>query len=175
SGSRETRELQQYPSSHLQDLVTFLTNVTNAALLNLPESIKSLLYFDALEHLSHSLKNLLLDPDNRIITEVALRNFDTDVRFMEDFVHQLGDPTILDTFAELRQLIDLAMSDNSEEYLTPQVRSRKYGRVNGRDVIVFFEKLLRDNSTASYTSTPRQKAHRKGMENVARVLRSVHI
>ena len=53
---RETRELQQYPSSHLQDLVTFLTNVTNAALLNLPESIKSLLYFDALEHLSHSLK-----------------------------------------------------------------------------------------------------------------------
>ncbi|KAG2220229.1 hypothetical protein INT45_008770 [Circinella minor] len=170
----ETRELQQYPSSHLQDLVTFLTNVTNAALLNLPESIKSLLYFDALEHLSHSLKNLLLDPDNRVITEVALRNFDTDVRFIEDFVHQLGDPTILDTFAELRQLIDHAMSDNPEEYLTPQIRTRKYGRVNGRDVIVLFEKLLRDNTT-TYGSNPRQKSRRKGMENVARVLRSVHI
>lgn len=53
---RETTENQRHPSLHLQDLVTFLTNVTNAALLNLPESIKSLIYFDALEHLSRSMK-----------------------------------------------------------------------------------------------------------------------
>lgn len=101
---REARDLQEYPSSHLQDLVTFLTNVTNAALLNLPESIKSLLYYDALEHLSQSMKTMLLDPDVRVITEVALKNFNTDVRFVEDFVHNLGDPTVRETFLELRQV-----------------------------------------------------------------------
>ena len=102
--SREARDLQEYPSLHLQDLVTFLTNVTNAALLNLPESIKSLLYYDALEHLSQSMKTMLLDPDLRVITEVALKNFNTDVRFIEDFVHNLGDPTVRETFLELRQV-----------------------------------------------------------------------
>ncbi|KAJ8660146.1 hypothetical protein O0I10_004005 [Lichtheimia ornata] len=170
----EARDLQEYPSSHLQDLVTFLTNVTNAALLNLPESIKSLLYYDALEHLSQSMKTMLLDPDVRVITEVALKNFNTDVRFVEDFVHNLGDPTVRETFLELRQLLDLAMSDNPEEYLTPQVKSRKYNKVQGRDVIILFEKLLRDPYSFN-ANNPRDKVRRKAMENVARVLRSVHI
>lgn len=138
---RESEEMQKQPSPNLQDLVTFLTNVTNAALLNLPETIKSLLYFDALEHLSQSMKGLLLDTDRQHMTEIALSNFDTDVRFVEDFVNSLGDPTLNDTFLELRQLLDLAiLSDNPEEYLTPQVRNRKYNRLNSRDVVILFEK-----------------------------------
>ncbi|ORX51321.1 exocyst complex subunit Sec15-like protein [Hesseltinella vesiculosa] len=52
----QTHDIQKQPSPNLQDLVTFLTNVTNAALLNLPESIKSLLYYDALDHLCNSMK-----------------------------------------------------------------------------------------------------------------------
>jgi hypothetical protein len=121
--------------------VTFLTNVTNAALLNLPETIKSLLYFDALEHLSISMKGLLLDPDQRNLTETALNNFDTDVRFVEDFVKNLGDPTVMDTFVELRQLLDLAIkAEKPEDYLTPSIRNRIYNRLNGRDIIVLFEK-----------------------------------
>jgi hypothetical protein len=139
----ETEDIQTLPSPNLQDLVTFLTNVTNAALLNLPETIKSLLYFDALEHLSMSMKGLLLDPDQRNLTEIALSNFDIDVRFVEDFVKNLGDPTVMDTFVELRQLLDLAIkADKPEEYLTPSVRNRMYNRLNGRDVIVLFEKWV---------------------------------
>lgn len=32
------------------------------------------------------------------------------------------------------------MIDNPEEYLTPGVKSRKYNKVQGRDVIILFEK-----------------------------------
>ncbi|KAF7731685.1 hypothetical protein EC973_008856 [Apophysomyces ossiformis] len=143
-----SQELQKHPSPNLQDLVSYLTNVTNAALLNLPKSIKSLLYFDALEHLSQCMKasilslpiNLVLDPDQRAITEISLRNFDTDVRFLEDFVHNLDDPTVDETFMELRQILQLAECERPEEYLTPQVRNRKYGRVKAQDVIILFEK-----------------------------------
>lgn len=49
-------------------------------------------------------QSLLLDPDLHFITEAALRNFDTDVRFLEDFVRRQGDPTVQDTFVELRQV-----------------------------------------------------------------------
>ncbi|KAG0180252.1 hypothetical protein DFQ28_005144 [Apophysomyces sp. BC1034] len=175
-----SEELQRQPSPNLQDLVSYLTNVTNAALLNLPESIKSLLYFDALEHLSQCMKaskdilNLLLDPDQRATTEVSLRNFDTDVRFLEDFIQNLGDPTIGETFVELRQLLELTECENPEDYLTPPIRNRKYGRVRSQDVIILFEKLLRDMPQANGMN-PKQRMRRKAMENVARVLRSVHI
>ncbi|KAI8099004.1 exocyst complex subunit Sec15-like-domain-containing protein [Halteromyces radiatus] len=136
----ETREVQKQPSPHLQDLVTFLTNVTNAALLNLPESIKSLLYYDALAHLCNSMKNLSLSPDCPAITPEALVNFDTDVHFLEEFIQSLKDPSLIDTSHELRQLIQLAISDNPEEYLTPHIRSKLYDRVNGADVVILFEK-----------------------------------
>ncbi|KAI8994923.1 exocyst complex subunit Sec15-like-domain-containing protein [Pilobolus umbonatus] len=173
---RESEELQKHPSPNLQDLITFLTNVTNAALLNLPETIKSLLYFDALEHLSQSMKAILLDTDQRNMTQVALANFDTDIRFIEDFVHNLGDPAVNDTFVELRQLLDLAiLSENPEEYLTPQLRNRKYNRLTGRDVIILFEKLLRTPLPANVVLNQKERMRRKAMENVARVLRSVHI
>ncbi|CAO3629892.1 unnamed protein product [Cunninghamella blakesleeana] len=103
----ETYEVQRQPSPNLQDLVTFLTNVTNATLLNLPESIKSHLYYDALEHLCNSMKNLLLLPESPSITKGALINFDTDIRFLEEFIHNLGDPAVVYTFHPLRQVIGL--------------------------------------------------------------------
>lgn len=39
-------------------------------------------------------------------------------------------------------MLDLAMSDNPEEVLTPQIKSSKYGRVHGRDIIILFEKYV---------------------------------
>lgn len=39
-----------------------------------------------------------------MVTDVALQNFEIDVRFIEDFVKQLGDPTVLETITPLRQV-----------------------------------------------------------------------
>ncbi|ORX51320.1 hypothetical protein DM01DRAFT_1367710 [Hesseltinella vesiculosa] len=114
-------------------------------------------------------------PDASALTQEALLNFDTDVRFLEEFIQGLGDPTVVDTFFELRQLIQLATSDNPEEYLTPHLRSKLYERVRGPDVINLFEKLLRGLPNPNTNNlTTRQRSHRKALENVARILRSVH-
>ena len=45
-----------YPSAYLQDVVAFLTTVVRTALQNLPQNIKTFVYFDALDHLATSLK-----------------------------------------------------------------------------------------------------------------------
>lgn len=45
-----------YPSAYLQDVVAFLTTVDRTALQNLPQNIKTFVYFDALDHLATSLK-----------------------------------------------------------------------------------------------------------------------
>jgi len=165
---------QEQPSPYLFDLVTFLTNVINAALLNLPESIKSLIYFDALDHLSHAMMDLLLDPNELALTDIALQNFDVDVRFLEDFVKNLGDPTIVDTFLELRQLLTLVQSDNSEEFLNPQLKNKKYSRIQPQHAVIVMEKLMRDIPTTNLP-TVREKMRRRAMENVVRVTRTLHM
>ncbi|KAK7205950.1 exocyst complex subunit Sec15-like-domain-containing protein [Myxozyma melibiosi] len=59
--------------------------------------------------------------------------------------HRSGDDTddnsLLTTFTELRQTIDLLMSPNIEEYNNTEVRMRKYGRVNPQNAIALVEKL----------------------------------
>ncbi|CAM0140229.1 unnamed protein product [Umbelopsis sp. WA50703] len=168
------QERQDHPSPYLFDLVTFLTNVINAALLNLPESIKSLIYFDALDHLSHAMMDLLLDHNEPALTDIALQNFDVDVRFLEDFVKNLGDPTIVDTFLELRQLLTLVQSDNAEEFLNPQMKNKKYSRVQPQHAVIVMEKLMRDIPTTNLP-TVREKMRRRAMENVVRVTRTLHM
>jgi hypothetical protein len=45
-----------HPSAYLQDVVAFLTTVVRTALQNLPQNIKTFVYFDSLDHLATSLK-----------------------------------------------------------------------------------------------------------------------
>jgi hypothetical protein len=45
-----------------------------------------------------------LDNEQHYITQVALLNFDTDIRFIEEFVSGIGDTALKSTFVELRQV-----------------------------------------------------------------------
>jgi hypothetical protein len=44
------------PSAYLQDVAAFLTTVVRTVLQNLPQNIKTFVYFDALDHLATKLK-----------------------------------------------------------------------------------------------------------------------
>ena len=48
------------PSSYIQTLTTYLSNIMSSTLLGLPRAIKELIYFDAL---SHAASNILVSPD----------------------------------------------------------------------------------------------------------------
>ncbi|RUS26160.1 hypothetical protein BC938DRAFT_471161 [Jimgerdemannia flammicorona] len=99
-----SEERSKTPSVYLQDLVTFLDSVINATMQNLPPSIKSFIYFDALDHLANAMREILLNSKVKKMNDNALHNFDVDIQFLEDFVQSLGDPNIVDTFIELRQV-----------------------------------------------------------------------
>jgi len=55
-GIRVSPVKNTHPSAYLQDVVAFLTTVVRTALQNLPQNIKTFVYFDALDHLATSLK-----------------------------------------------------------------------------------------------------------------------
>ncbi|KAG0357915.1 hypothetical protein BG005_002980 [Podila minutissima] len=129
-------------SIYLQELVSFLSNVMSATLQNLPDSIKTYVYFDALEHLATMLHDIFLDPNVKQVNMNFVAGFSKDIQYLEDFVATLDNPNVADTFLSMRQLITLLLSENTEDYMDPQIRSQHYSRVKPEDVTKMLEKLM---------------------------------
>lgn len=104
------------------------------------------------------------------MNENAIANFDLDVRYLEDLVETLGDASLIDTFLELRQIVNLLKSDNLDDYLQMQSRLRNYNRINMQDAVSLFEKLL--NNSSAYSLNVQQRERRRALENAISVLRS---
>ncbi|KAF9351418.1 hypothetical protein BGX26_010571 [Mortierella sp. AD094] len=129
-------------STYIQELVSFLSVVMSATLQSLPDSIRTFVYYDALEHLASQLHGIFTDPSVKHINQKFVTVFDMDVRYLEDFVATLENPNVAQTFLPLRQLINLLLSENTEEYMDPAIRNRNYAQVKSDDVTRMLEKLM---------------------------------
>ncbi|KAF9185313.1 hypothetical protein BGZ51_002737 [Haplosporangium sp. Z 767] len=145
--------IQELHSTYLQELVSFLSIVMSATLQNLPDSIKTFVYYDALEHLASMLHGIFTDSNVKHINQNFVAVFDKDIRYLEDFVATLDNPNVAETFLPLRQLITLLLSENTEDYMDPQIRSRHYSQVKPEDVTRMLEKLM----TAPVAATTTQE------------------
>ncbi|KAF9110162.1 hypothetical protein BGX27_006704 [Mortierella sp. AM989] len=134
--------IEDLHSTYIQELVSFLSVVMSATLQNLPDSIRTFVYYDALEHLAAQLHGIFTDPSVKHINQNFVSVFDKDVRYLEDFVETLENPNVTQTFLSLRQLINLLLSENTEEYMDPEVRSKRYTQVKSDDVTRMLEKLM---------------------------------
>jgi len=56
--------LQTEPSSYMQTLTRYLSNIMNSTLLGLPREIKELIYFDALSHAAEKILVSLRPPSS---------------------------------------------------------------------------------------------------------------
>ncbi|OLL23276.1 Centromere/microtubule-binding protein cbf5, partial [Neolecta irregularis DAH-3] len=139
-----TKVAQTSPSMYLQELVSFLTTAISSTLLNLPQSIQVFIYFDALDHLASMLMSLLLKAVSQPLSEAGLANFDADVRYLEDFVQGLNQPTLAtaDTFLELRQSVNLLLAGKYEDYMTTEKRLRQYHRLTPQNASVLLERIF---------------------------------
>jgi hypothetical protein len=77
---------------------------------------------------------------------------------------------LIDTFRELRQIVNLLESDNLDDYLQMQSRLRNYDRINMQDAASLFEKLL--NNSSAYSLNAQQRERRRALENAINVLKS---
>ncbi|KAF8929985.1 exocyst complex subunit Sec15-like-domain-containing protein [Dissophora ornata] len=145
--------IEDLHSTYLQELVSFLSIVMSATLQNLPDSIRTYVYYDALEHLASQLHGIFTDPNVKHINQNFVAVFDKDIRYLEDFVATLDNPNVTMTFLPLRQLINLLLSENTEEYMDPSIRNRNYAQVKPDDVTRMLEKLM----TAPVATTSTQE------------------
>lgn len=132
------------PAFYVQEMIAFLRTTIDEKLVNLPVQIKNFVYFDALDHLADQLRQILLSPQTRKITDIAVSNFNEDITFLEKFILSLNDPVLegSDTLGEIRQSINLLQSPDVAEYLDANTRNRKYNRIKPAQAIVLLEKSL---------------------------------
>ncbi|KAF9896712.1 hypothetical protein BX616_006896, partial [Lobosporangium transversale] len=96
--------IEDLHSTYLQELVSFLSVVMSATLQNLPDSIRTFVYYDALEHLASQLHRIFTDPNVKHINQNFVAIFDKDIRYLEDFVATLDNPSVAQAFQPLRQV-----------------------------------------------------------------------
>ncbi|KAG5438710.1 hypothetical protein PCANB_002430 [Pneumocystis canis] len=163
---------QKEPSSYLLEMVSYLTTLINSTLHNLPRSIKTFVYFQTLDHFASFIMQILLNKSPKKITENFIYNLDLDLRYLERFAENLGDPSIsyADTFLEQRQSINFLMSETPEEYLNSDIQFKKYSRVKPQTAIVLLEKLILIETNKS--SDEKRFSKIKSAENAINLLRN---
>ncbi|KAF2206836.1 hypothetical protein CERZMDRAFT_103003 [Cercospora zeae-maydis SCOH1-5] len=143
-------------SPYIQELTRYLSNIMSSVLLGLPEQIKELIYYEALNHISDSLLQLPLDPGVRHISPQAATAFKLDVDDLIDFVQALPEaPVLLESLSSIRQTTDLMMlaaEGKGEEFFDSsksQTRFEKVDKIKGAELL---EKVYTDT-----TGAPREK------------------
>ncbi|KAF2969259.1 hypothetical protein GQX73_g4361 [Xylaria multiplex] len=144
------------PSSYIQTLTTYLSNIMSTTLLGLPREIKELIYFDALSHAASKILGLPLSPDVKRINPNGVVALAQDVQHLTDFVDGLENGFMLrSNLDELEQTIQLMQSDNTDEFFDASTRNKKYGRVDAMNGPILLEKLTQQISSASGPTSQR--------------------
>lgn len=130
------------PSSYMQTLTRYLSNIMNSTLLGLPREIKELIYFDALSHAAEKILALPLSFEVKHINPNGVAALAKDVKFLVEFVEGLERGFMLrSNLEELEQTVALMQSENHDEFFDISMRNKKYNRVDAMNGPVLLEKL----------------------------------
>ncbi|CAJ2506090.1 Uu.00g002200.m01.CDS01 [Anthostomella pinea] len=141
------------PSSYMQTLTVYLSDIMNSTLLGLPREIKELIYFDALSHAANKILALPLSPDVKKINPNGVMALSKDVQHLTDFVDSLENGFMLrSNLDELEQTIQLLRSENTDEFFDVSTRNKKYGRVDAMNGPLLLEKLTNQISSPGQAS-----------------------
>lgn len=111
----------------IKDFAMFLENLFNKIFSKLPLAIRTLGLFKTFDRVSEQLLNILKSAEKYNTT--GIENFDLDVQYIEDLMRTLyltdqnkddngntGNNALESTFTQLRQSINLLLSENPQEF-----------------------------------------------------------
>jgi len=174
----ELNEPSGRSSDYISDLITFM-NSTFMSFSNLPLRLARAACMSSCKDLAGRLLRLLNDPEMKAISPGAIEQFNLDLIQCEQFaarcpVPGFEDGTLLFSFADLRQLLDLFMESDWTNYLAEFGSDRsKYVRVNPQIVIGLLEKLIEydKKSSSLFSRSAKEKEKRKLLETVLKDLK----
>ncbi|PON65875.1 Exocyst complex subunit Sec15-like [Parasponia andersonii] len=173
----------QSGNEYLNEVIIYLETLVSTAQQILPAPVLKRVLQDVLSHISEKIVGSLYGDSVKRFNVNAVIGLDVDVRILESFADNQA-PLFSDedanqlklALSEVRQLINLLLSNHPENFLNPVIRERSYNALDYRKVITISEKL-RDQSDRLFgtfgSRGARQNPKKKSLDVLIKRLRDV--
>lgn len=127
------------PSEGIQNIVTFVGQTRTLLGDQIEPSVFELVFGFLFKAIAAGLLGTLTDPSIPSINLEYMEGFKNDLEFLLEALthHALN----LETFAELQEIVSLALSPSCHEYMDPIVRQREYSHLRSEIVVPFLAKI----------------------------------
>lgn len=144
-------EAPQNGNEYINEVVIYLETLLSSAQQILPLEALYKLMIGALDHICDSIVTAFLSDNVKRFTVSAVIGIDIDLKRLESFADESfqstglsdlkKDRTLSDCLVEARQLVNLLMSNQPENFMNPVIRQRNYGALDYKKVASICEKF----------------------------------
>ncbi|KAL3841141.1 hypothetical protein ACJIZ3_025732 [Penstemon smallii] len=174
----------QHANEYINEVVIYLDTVMSTAQQILPLDALYKVGSGALEHISNSIVGAFLNDSIKRFTANAVMSINNDLRALESFAderfHSTGlheiykDGSFIGCLVEARQLINLLLSSQPENFMNPVIRQKNYNALDYKKVATICEKY-KDSPDGLFGSlsnrASKQSARKKSIDMLKKRLR----
>ncbi|KAJ4955467.1 hypothetical protein NE237_012250 [Protea cynaroides] len=172
-------------NEYVNEVIIYLETLVSTAQQILPLQVLKRVLEDVLSHISETIVGVLVGDSVKRLNFNAIAGIDIDIRLLESFTetqpHLFADEDanqLKSTLAEARQLINLLLSNNPENFLNPVIRERSYSLLDCRKIVTVSEKL-KDPSDRLFGSfggrALKQNTRKKSLDALVKRLKEVSL
>ncbi|CAA7047070.1 unnamed protein product [Microthlaspi erraticum] len=170
-------------NEYMNEVLIYLETLVSTAQQILPANVLNRVLHDVLAHISEKIVGTLCGDLVKRLSLAAIKGVDVDIQLLDSFTEQLT-PLLTEkeakemknAFVEIRQMINLLMSNNVLSYKNAVIRERNYNALDPRKVVTVLEKH-RDPSDSIFgtfgTRGSRQNPKNKSLDAFIKSLKDV--
>lgn len=174
----------QNGNEYINEVVLYLETLLSSAQQILPLEALYKLIIGSLDHVADCIMTAFFSDNVKRFTLSAVMGIDIDLKKLESFAEESNQSTglidlkksrtLMDCFVELRQLVNLLLSNQPENFMNPVIRQKNYGALDYKKVASICEKF-RDSPDRLFGSlsnrNPKQNARKKSMDMLKKRLK----
>jgi len=177
-------EAPEHANDYMNEVIIYLHDVVSSGQQIVPREALYKVVSGALSHIADSIITVLLSDRVKRFNANAVAGIDIDLKMLEGFAddtyHSTGlsdlrkDASFKDCLVEIRQLIDLLLSNQPESFMNPVTREKNYGSLDHKKVAIICDKFkdAPDSLFGSLSSRATvQSARKKSLDVLKRRLK----
>jgi len=165
------------PRDYVIDVCTFL-EVTLPFISPLSPNLKEEFITKAFKKISESLNELINSEQIKKFNLCGVKNFNVDLKYLEDYVKSKANEkertattsrNLVGYFVEIRQLVNLLLSDNPEEFGDSKIRSRNYNLLTNIPQLLLLLNKYKEESKGFTTSKDIKDRNKKVSDAIKKI------
>ncbi|XP_068662529.1 exocyst complex component SEC15A [Aristolochia californica] len=176
-------EAPQSANEYINEVIIYLDTLVSTSLQILPLDALFKVASGALDHISNLIVTAFLNDNVKRFSVSAVMGIDNDLKLLEHFADEkfhgtglteIQEGSLKDCFMEARQLVNLLLSNQPENFMNPVIRERNYNALDYKKVASICEKFKDspDRLFGSLSSrNTKQTARKKSMDTLKKRLR----